>query len=136
LQQNSFRYSNSRLIHTAEERAAFRDIRFYENAVEEAKLDLLKCDPSDTDFIDALTRAQDNCSMAYQRAREKLQHLLIEGDEREARRRSTATDVQATRHKTVKQARKSNSSMTNKAMTTTSSPQEDKDNKDTNKNHT
>ena len=119
---------NSRLIHTAEERAAFRDIRFYENAVEEAKLDLLKCDPSDTDFIDALTRAQDNCSMAYQRAREKLQHLLIEGDEREARRRSTATNVQATRHKTVKHARKSNSSMTNKSMTTTSSPQEDKNN--------
>jgi len=37
--------SNSRLLHTAEEREAFRDIKFYENAVEEAKLDLLKCDP-------------------------------------------------------------------------------------------
>jgi len=66
---------NSRLIKTAEERAAFRDIKFYENAVEEAKLDLLKCDPSN----------QDNCSMAYQKAREKLHCLLIEGDKREAR---------------------------------------------------
>jgi len=115
---------NSRLVQTAEERAAFRDIKFYENAVEEAKLDLLKCDPRDVDFIDALTRAQDNCSMAYQKAREKLHRLLIEGDKRQARRRSTAGNVQATRHKTVKQRGKS--SMAIRSMMMTPSPQEDK----------
>jgi len=76
---------NSRLLHTAEEREAFRDIKFYKNAVEEAKLDLLKCDPIDVDFIDALTRAQDNCSMADQKVRDKLHRLLTEGDEREAK---------------------------------------------------
>jgi len=59
---------NLKLLHTAEEREVYRNIKFYKNAVEEVNFDLLKCDPSNIDFIEALTRAQDNCTMAYQNA--------------------------------------------------------------------
>jgi hypothetical protein len=114
---------NSRLIQTAEEREAFRDIKFYKNAVGEARLDLLKCDPSNTEFIDALTRAQDDCSMAYQKASRRLHRLLTEGDIRETKRQNTAGYVQATRHKTVEH-RRENKSMANRSMKTPSPPVE------------
>jgi len=97
-------FENPKLLKTAEEREAFRDIQFYEKAVE-VQLDLIKCYQNDIEFIKALTRAQDNCSMAYQKAHDKLHILLIEGDEREAKQRSTARYVQATRHKTVERRR-------------------------------
>ncbi len=63
---------NPKLLQMAEERKTFRNIQFYENAVEEANLDLLKCDPSNTEFIKAIIRAQDNCILAYQAVQDKL----------------------------------------------------------------
>jgi hypothetical protein len=110
---------NSKILQTAEEHESFRDIKFYENAIEETKLDLLKCNPSDTEFIEALTRAQDSCTMAYQAACNKLHKLLIEGDQREARQQSLGY-VHSTRHKTVEHRR--NNPMT---KTMAKSPQKD-----------
>jgi hypothetical protein len=92
---------NPKLLKTAEERKLFQEVDYYRKAVDEAQLDLIKCDPTDTEFIDILSRARDNCNKAYLKACKDLQEAMDRKDQEELN--ASKRYVQEARRKTAEQ---------------------------------
>ena len=90
-------------MRTPQEKAKYRDVEYYRKAVDEAQIDLIKCDPEDVEFIDALSRARDNCNKAYHLACTELQTLLNQEDSKQSGNNSKKGYVHDTRRKTVNQ---------------------------------
>ena len=95
--------NNPKLLRTPQEKQKYHDVEYYKKAVDDAQIDLIKCDPEDTEFIDILSRARDNCNKAYHLACGELQKLLNQEDNKTPNNNKTKGYVHDARHKTANQ---------------------------------
>ena len=95
--------NNPKLLRTPQERSKYNDVEYYKKAVDDAQVDLIKCDPEDIEFIDILSRARDNCNKAYHLACHELQTLLNQEDSKQQGNTKKKGYVHDARHKTANQ---------------------------------
>ena len=95
--------NNPKLLRTPQERQKYQDVEYYKKAVDDAQIDLIRCDPEDTEFIDVLSRARDNCNKAYHLACEELQKLLNQEDYKSSNNIKKKGYVHDARQKTANQ---------------------------------